>query len=689
MRCQNTKLARIIRFLLAYTMRFPALTLLLLLFSLCATPLPGVEVAPKIKLREQLWRLEVDESTGGVDIFYRGRLVLGGVTSAFRRSDASAIDIAGLPCTLLPKRKVYDPLGRGNRYALITLLGDGDTVIRSFTFYENREGFVLQAWVKGSASQSVASITPLSATSGFGVGRSGEGRFLFVPFDNDKWIRYEYRPWGGREIGYEAGAWFSADTRAGLVAGSIEHHVWKTAVITESTPAKLERLTVCCGYTSVETRDTLPHGAVWGREVASAPIFVGWFPDWREGMEAFGEANAQLQKPLKWQGGAPFGWNSWGSIQSKIDLPKAIAVSDAFRELEAAGFRGEGPLYIGLDSYWDNFTDEQLARFVAHCRANGQEAGIYWAPFVDWAKRPSRQIEGSDRFSYADAYLYAHGKPQDLDGAWALDPTHPGVQARIRYFFDRFKRAGFTYIKLDFLTHGSLEADRHFDEKVTTGMQAYNAGMQYVYACLGPDIYITQAISPLFPGGFAHSRRVACDAFASMKDAEYTLNGLAGGWWLNRIYPFNDPDHIVLDNVSEGENRARITTAAITGMLMNGDDLSLPGNSPAKERALQFLTHAPLLEVVKLGQSFRPAFSPQGTSAPEAFVLREGKQRYVALFNFANQTRTLAFDARLLGLSGSKSYKVTELWSGETSKVKGRLETSLGPKDARLYRIEP
>ena len=188
---------------------------------------------------------------------------------------------------------------------------------------------------------------------------------------------------------------------------------------------------------------------------------------------------------------------------------------------------------------------------------------------------------------------------------------------------------------------------------------------------------------------FAHSRRVACDAFASMKDSEYTLNGLAGGWWLNRIYPFNDPDHIVLDNVSEGENRARITTAAITGMLMNGDDLSLPGNSPAKERALQFLTHAPLLEVVKLGQSFRPAFSPQGTSAPEAFVLREGKQRYVALFNFANQTRTLAFDARLLGLSGSKSYKVTELWSGETSKVKGRLETSLGPKDARLYRIEP
>lgn len=669
-------------------MRLSALVLLLLFYLPSTTAVRGSAVIRKITIREHSWQLEMDGSTGTVDLYFRGNRVLGGITSSFRRAGAPAKDIAGHRTSLQPGCSVSDPMGTGIRYTLVTPLPDGDTVLRRFTFYRKSEGLVMQTLVRGSALHPVASITPISASSGFGAEKSGRGRFLFVPFDNDKWIRYGYRPWGGIETGYEAGAWFDADSGAGLVAGSVEHHVWKTAVLSESTPERLEHLTVCCGYTSAETRDTLPHGTLSGSEVASAPIFLGWFSDWRDGMEAFGEANASMQKPREWQGGAPFGWNSWGAVQSKIDINKALAVSDAFRSIEAAGFRGEGPLYIGLDSYWDNLTDQELARFVAHCRANGQEAGIYWAPFVDWGKRPSRQMEGSDRYRYSDAYLYAHGKPQDLDGAWALDPTHPGVQARMRYFFDRFKRAGFTYIKLDFLTHGSLEADRHFDEKVTTGMQAYWAGMQYVRECLGPDIYITQAISPLFPGGFAHSRRIACDAFASMKDTEYTLNGLAGGWWLNRIYSFNDPDHIVLDKVSEGENRARITTAALTGMLMNGDDLSDSGNTPAKARASQFLTHPPLLEVVKMGKSFRPLFPPEGDAAPEIFLHREGKQLYVALFNFSGQTRTMGFDTPWLGLSGNKFFRVTELWSGEKSMVKGRLETSLGPKDARLYRIE-
>jgi hypothetical protein len=55
-----------------------------------------------------------------------------------------------------------------------------------------------------------------------------------------------------------------------------------------------------------------------------------------------------------------------------------------------------------------------------------------------------------------------------------------------------------------------------------------------------------------------------------IKDTEYTMNALSYGWWQDRIYSFNDPDHVVLKDATEGENRARIISAVITGMLILG-----------------------------------------------------------------------------------------------------------------------
>lgn len=45
-----------------------------------------------------------------------------------------------------------------------------------------------------------------------------------------------------------------------------------------------------------------------------------------------------------------------------------------------------------------------------------------------------------------------------------------------------------------------------------------------------------------------------------MKDTEYTLNALSYGWWQDKVYQFNDPDHIVLRDATDGENRARVTS---------------------------------------------------------------------------------------------------------------------------------
>ena len=38
------------------------------------------------------------------------------------------------------------------------------------------------------------------------------------------------------------------------------------------------------------------------------------------------------------------------------------------------------------------------------------------------------------------------------------------------------------------------------------------------------------------------------------------MNAVSYGWWQDLVYQYNDADHIVLKDATEGENRARITS---------------------------------------------------------------------------------------------------------------------------------
>ena len=47
-------------------------------------------------------------------------------------------------------------------------------------------------------------------------------------------------------------------------------------------------------------------------------------------------------------------------------------------------------------------------------------------------------------------------------------------------------RAGFEYVKMDFMTHGAMEADKWYNPEIQTGIQGYNYGMQLL------DVYKRQ-----------------------------------------------------------------------------------------------------------------------------------------------------------------------------------------------------
>ncbi|HVK23976.1 MAG TPA: hypothetical protein VM677_21700 [Actinokineospora sp.] len=60
----------------------------------------------------------------------------------------------------------------------------------------------------------------------------------------------------------------------------------------------------------------------------------------------------------------------------------------------------------------------------------------------------------------------------------------------------------------------------------------------------------------------------------------------------------------------------------------------------------------------------------------------------MAVFNFdKTSARSFTLDAARLGLSGSATYSVKELWTGSTSSLTGSTSVSVPIEDVKLYKI--
>ncbi|MDQ6419977.1 alpha-galactosidase [Paenibacillus sp. LHD-117] len=555
-------------------------------------------------------------------------------------------------------------------------------------------------------------LTPLAAylndggVLDFGDGSKEEIRSLFIPYDNDKWVRFASQANPGSVRSYEATAVYRTESRRGFVIGSVTHDTWKTAIEVEGTFREaIGRLRVAAGASDLRTRDTVPHGSVRGKSIVSPTIFVGAYEDYRDGLEAFGEANALLKPALPWSGGVPMGWNSWSAVMAKLDYDVYTHTSDFFAgELQQNGFAdSEGSLYVNFDAFSDNLTAEQLKDAVARVKANGQKPGTYYTPFAFWGSNPDTPVEGTDgKVLYRDILLKdAAGRPlPKLDGAFPIDPSHPEAIARILRKLDEVAEAGFEYLKMDFLAHGAMEGE-HADPTIRTGIQAYNYGMAAIAEALSPErlgrpFLINLSIAPLFPHGYAHSRRVSCDAFGTIEDTEYMLNAVTYGWWISdRLYRFNDPDHIVLfksDNqraTSEHEGRSRLNAGVIAGTsLLLGDDYRM---EEAARRAKAWMTNETVMALAKRGETFRPVEGGSGTRGEDAFVLAGDGGLYVAVFNFDAEAATeRAIALPRLGIDGSDELTVRDLWTGEQSLLAAdatELAIRLEPAESKMLFI--
>ena len=273
--------------------------------------------------------------------------------------------------------------------------------------YDDRPFFVTSIEIVSPSAISTNHIEPIATDTGVRLPVDRKPSVLFVPFDNDAWVRFNNRHDPAKDPdSYEVTAIYDNLSRHGVIAGSITHDLWKTGIEARGIAGgSVAHLKVYGGATGSLSRDSQPHGMVTGTTVASPRIWVGSFSDWRDGMDAFGQANARVHPALAWDGGVVFGWNSWAAYGGKIDFAHFIAVSDTLAK-DLPAFGDGKPVFINWDSGWNKCSEQQLRDAARHAHENGQKAGIYFSPFAAWGQNPRQPVEGTNgRYHYKDILL--------------------------------------------------------------------------------------------------------------------------------------------------------------------------------------------------------------------------------------------------------------------------------------------
>jgi len=98
------------------------------------------------------------------------------------------------------------------------------------------------------------------------------------------------------------------------------------------------------------------------------------------------------------------------------------------------------------------------------------------------------------------------------------------------------------------------------------------------------------------------------------------------------------------------------------------------------------MTNAAINDVARSGRTFRAIEGNTGTSAVDRFVRQDGDTWLIAVFNYSTSSSAKTVDLTRAGLPAG-SYRAVNLWDGSASTVSGSLSTTLGARQARLFRL--
>jgi hypothetical protein len=679
----------------------------------------------------------VHTATGKIDYHFAGGVRLDNTVAYVRDLSMGKLFTSDLEQHPYSTDAVQDSLGSGIRIN-IRHMDDRHALylLQRITLYGRRSCILtdlVAGSVTGRANVETREISPLAVLSGHG-GRltvaGNEPRILDEPFDNDDWVGIVERHWPDASgISYEFSSVYDNAAMSGMVVGSVSHDFWKTGIIykTAAVKGQIDSFIVYGGAATPDkdgTHDHAPHGTMAGTTVTSPLVYIGGGTDVRKLFTGYGQVNAALNGSLVWKGNAPVYWNSFGVEgvlgYEKVMMPPGVGkISDYLHTLD--NFSRWARPVLSIDSYDQSiYTTDLLASLGRYGKKNGQQMGFYFIPFAIWTWKNTMDqttVAGTPSTLKEVVLKDQDGKPiayKDGDwGAFPLDPTHPATRQSIITQLQKAKAIGASFLKIDFLSAGALESSTRWDLGIRTGMQAYNFGMRMlkhlIDSILGPDIFITQAISPMFPHQYAHTRFISTDVYSHLRDDEKGFPGWGStesslatgshlGWVQGTLWPYTNLDVCIMQHfqknpdLSEQEIKVRLYAMMVMGSILgDGSDFRQP---VAAERGRKYLNNPRFSAFFSRPQAFTPLKFADGDSYDQqmAFFLK-ADSTLAGLFNFnTQQTYSPVFHREELGLrKGRYILKefITDALLGVIEKDQDTFTLNVPPKDALMVEFIP
>ncbi|MGE9314057.1 hypothetical protein ACLOAU_20555 [Niabella sp. CJ426] len=643
------------------------------------------------------YRLVINKKEGHVSYYFQDGSFLKNTTAMVKDVAGKVYSSDQFAQHIIEVQPVSDLIGKGQQLNIVHRNpGTGLKLIQSVLIYKAQSFFILRlaAVTRNTEKLSVNYISPLALVKqkgGTGFINGNQPRVLDMPFDNDNWTKAltaEWRAEPVRGTGYSFSSLYDAERLSGVVVGAVTHDFWKTGLqYTLSTQKNILDSFIVYGGASTPDNSSLPaeyggndgthdivaHGAMTGSTVVSPAIFVSGLNSRAEAFQAYGRVNQKKNGALKWNDTAPFYWNSFGvegvlGYEKRMMPDGVLAVSDYIASLKH--FSANKKVYMSIDSYDQGIYNKEVLKSIReHCIQNNQELGFYFIPFAVWTWKSSVE---KDKLQYTDVDIRDvtlkdnNGKTivyKDGEfGAFPLDPTHPATRQRIIGELEKAKAIGARFLKIDFLTAGALESTSRYDKSVRSGLQAYNKGMsmlkQLIDSILGPDVFITQAISPTFPSQYTHIRFLSTDVYSHLRNdqkgfphygstAASMITSSHLGWMQGSLWPYTNMDVSVMKQfqknnaISEQDVKVRLITMAVMGSALgDGSDFR---DSTTRARAIRFLNNPHLCRYFEHPQAFIPLKVADGLKEDQqlSFYL-PGDAISAAIINF-DTTRSFEY----------------------------------------------
>ena len=185
-------------------------------------------------------RIDYNIKTGTADFYNNDKLILANAYAEVHVPQVlSSMDYAQ---HIVKEEDFSDQLGRGKLFT-VTSAGAGlPEMVQEYWLYTNQRFMLTRVSAKGEKQLETRYMSPLKSETSLQVLPAGENYSLFVPFDNDKWVRYVAFPFDKVVSSHEVSVLFNKKTNQGLVIGSVDHDTWKTGVVTATSGHTLNRL---------------------------------------------------------------------------------------------------------------------------------------------------------------------------------------------------------------------------------------------------------------------------------------------------------------------------------------------------------------------------------------------------------------------------------------------------------------